>query len=86
MLFAIQILKSLSTEDAISWLSSLMTKCLHRKEKCSTIFLDFKKAFDPVSVPTFVKKMEYRGIRGMSLKLLTDYLKYRTESIKIDSF
>ena len=40
-----------------------------------TIFLDLAKAFDTVSVPHLVQKLESLGIRGAPLALLTDYLK-----------
>jgi hypothetical protein len=78
--------KAKTTEDAILGLSSLVTQHLDRGEKCLTVFLDLKKAFDTVSVPTLVKKMEEIGVRGIPLKLLADYLEDRSQSVKIDDY
>lgn len=49
-----------------------------------TVFLDLKKAFDTVSVPILVEKMEKIGIRGTPLTLLSDYLRNRTQCVRIE--
>lgn len=77
--------KGISTEDAILDLTSCITNYLDDKQKTMCIFLDIKKAFDTVSVPTLLHKIEKLGIRGMFHKLLTSYLTDRTQRVKLDS-
>lgn len=78
--------KSLSTEDAIATLTSLIVENLDNAQKCLAIFLDLKKAFDTVSAPILVQKLENIGIRGTPLALLQDYLNERTQRTKIGSY
>ncbi|CAG9125730.1 unnamed protein product [Plutella xylostella] len=52
-------------------------------EKCIAVFLDLRKAFDTLSIPILLKKLENIGIRGQPLKLLSDYLKNRSQSVKV---
>lgn len=77
--------KSLSTEDAVLSLTDFLVKKIDDKYKCLGIFLDLSKAFDTVSVPLLIKKLEKFGVRGIALDLLIDYLTDRTQFIKIDS-
>lgn len=63
-----------SAEDAVVSLSSLVTELLDKRKKCLFKFLDLKKAFDTVSLPILVHKLEKIGIRGTSLRIFTDYL------------
>ncbi|CAH2217101.1 jg3101, partial [Pararge aegeria aegeria] len=72
-----------STEDAILELTGEITKSLDGKEKVIGLFLDISKAFDTVSVPILVQKLEEIGIRGMVLSILKDYLTNRTQCVKI---
>lgn len=53
-----------STEDTISKLTSLNTQHLDSGKKCIAVFLDLKKAYDAVSVPIFVNKLEHIGIKS----------------------
>lgn len=75
-----------STEDAVLALTSLITEQLDQRKKCLTIFLDLKKAFDTVSIPILIQKLEHIGIRGTPLKLLSDYLQGRTQRVKIGDY
>lgn len=72
-----------STEDAVAALSSHIVDQLDRKHKCLAVFIDLKKAFDTVSVPILVQKLECIGIRGTPLALLKDYLTDRKQKVKI---
>lgn len=74
-----------STEDAVLALTTLLTEQLDSKKKCLTVFLDLKKAFDTVSLPILVQKLENIGLRGTPLKLFKDYLNNRTQRVKIGS-
>ncbi|CAG9137741.1 unnamed protein product [Plutella xylostella] len=47
------------------------------------VMTDLKKAFDTVSVPILVQRLEDIGIRGIPLQLLQDYLTNRTQRVKI---
>lgn len=72
-----------STEDAVSSLSSLIAEHLDRGEKCLTVFLDLKKAFDTVSTSILACKLEKIGIRGIALDLFKDYLTNRKQRVKV---
>jgi hypothetical protein len=72
-----------STEDAVSALTSLIVEHLDKGSKCLSVFLDIKKAFDTVSVPILLHKLERMGIRGIPLRLLQDYLTKRKQRVKL---
>lgn len=74
-----------STEDAVMSLTETITRHLDQKLKCLAIFVDLSKAFDTVSVPILLKKMDKLGIRGISLDLFADYLSERFQAVKIDN-
>lgn len=75
-----------STNDAVHDLTSSIVTALDKKKKCLVLFLDLAKAFDTVSIPRLLKKLEWLGIRGLPLKLFTDYLTKRTQKVKIDQW
>lgn len=74
------------TQDAILDLTSCIVDHLDSKNKCLTVFLDLKKAFDTVSVPILIKKLENIGIRDNQLNLMKDYLSDRTQRVKIGDY
>lgn len=75
-----------STEDAvIDFVNTLVNK-IDNRLKCYGVFLDLTKAFDTVSIPKLVSKMELMGIRGVILNIFKDYLSDRSQCVKIDSF
>lgn len=74
----------ISTEDAVSSLSDHIVGCLDNKQKCLGIFLDLAKAFDTVSIPHLLRKLELLGVRGIALKLFMSYLTNRTQAVKIN--
>lgn len=53
----------MSTEEAVVDLVEAVVDNLDKKFRCYGIFLDLSKAFDTVSVPTLVQKMEKIGVR-----------------------
>lgn len=75
-----------STEAAVTGLIDLITTNMDKKKKVIGIFLDLAKAFDTVSTPILIKKLELIGIRDISLKLLADYLTDRFQKTKIGNF
>lgn len=77
--------KAISTEDAVMELTNKIVKNLDKKTKMIGIFLDLSKAFDTVSVPLLLAKMENIGVRGPALKIFQDYLSNRSQCVKIQS-
>lgn len=75
----------ISTEDAVADLTKSLINYMDKGMKCYGIFLDLSKAFDTVSVPILISKLENAGIRGIALDIFTDYLSYRSQRVKIDS-
>lgn len=73
-----------STEDAILELTKNITNSIDNKRKTLCIFLDLKKAFDTVSVPILLRKLEKVGIRGSFFNLIADYLNNRSQRVKLD--
>lgn len=51
---------------------------------CAT-FLDLSKAFDCVCHDYLIKKLEFYGIRGNGLKLVTSYLQNRSQAVLLSS-
>lgn len=72
-----------STADAVHELTNIIVRNLDKKEKTIAIFLDLAKAFDTVSVPLLLEKLERLGIRGLQLKLFRSYLSDRTQLVGI---
>jgi hypothetical protein len=75
--------QGLSTEDAVTALSSIIVDKIDKNKKCLTVFLDLKKAFDTVSVASLADTLENIGIRDIPLKLMKDYLHNRIQKVKI---
>lgn len=73
-----------STTNAIEEVVQFITDTLDTRCKCLALFLDLSKAFDTVSIPILLRKMECAGIRGLPLQLFTSYLNDRRQSVKID--
>lgn len=72
-----------STDDAVHSLVNHVVNKLDNNIKCLTIFLDLAKAFDTVSLPKLLFKLENMGIRGTQLSLFKDYLSNRTQRVRI---
>lgn len=73
-----------STAQAVTELTNLVAHHIDSKNKCIGVFLDLAKAFDTVSVPILINKMERIGIRGKVLDLFKDYLNNRSQRVTID--
>lgn len=73
----------ISTEDAVLNLCNTVSDAMDKKQKCIAIFLDLAKAFDTVSIPTLIVKMERLGIRGTCLRLFSDFLSNRSQRVKV---
>lgn len=77
--------KGLSTQDAILDLTSTIVGEVDKGSKCLTVFLDLKKAFDTVSVPILINRLECLGIRDTPLMLFKSYLQERSQVVKINN-
>ncbi|CAF4796481.1 unnamed protein product [Pieris macdunnoughi] len=76
----------MSTEDAVGSLIEFVTGKLDRKKKCLGVFLDLAKAFDTVSIPILVDKLERIGIRDSALLIFKDFLSGRVQRVKINNY
>ncbi|RVE51752.1 hypothetical protein evm_003555 [Chilo suppressalis] len=72
-----------STEDAVLDLTSNIYKHLDNKRKCIAVFLDLQKAFDTVSIPILLCRLENLGIRGVALNWFKDYLQNRSQTVRL---
>lgn len=72
-----------STEDAVSLLTSIIASQLDKKQCSVGIFLDLAKAFDTVSAPILLKKLENMGIRGIALDWFSSYLCERRQCVRV---
>lgn len=76
----------ISTNDAVHELIDHIVNKLDHKKKVIAIFLDLAKAFDTVSVPLLLTKLQSMGIRDTQLKLFRDYLADRHQRVRIGEF
>lgn len=74
-----------STEDAVLDLPQHIAKTLDSRSKCLGIYLDLLKAFDTLSIPVLISKLEYLGVRGIALEIFKYSLSNRSQRVKIDS-
>ncbi|CAG9124044.1 unnamed protein product [Plutella xylostella] len=63
-------------------LNNKIVEGLDAGERCLGVFLDLAKAFDTVSTPLLLQKLQNVGVRGLQLKLFENYLKNRTQTVK----
>ena len=73
-----------STEDAVLNLTNTVASNLDGKRACIGVFLDLAKAFDTVSIPILLRKLELLGFRGQSLQWFKSYLTGRSQYVKVD--
>lgn len=74
-----------STSDAVHDLTECIVSNLDGGRKCLSIFLDLAKAFDTVSIPLLLDKLQRLGIRGLPLDLFASYLSQRHQIVKIEN-
>ena len=56
---------------------------LDSRDITCNIFIDLRKAFDSVNHSILLKKLEFYGIRGLALDLMTNYLENRLHFVRI---
>jgi hypothetical protein len=76
-------IKGKSTELAVNNLTSHIVQKLEKNNKCLAVFLDLAKAFDTVSIPLLLDKLERIGVRGVALNLFKSYLSNRNQRVKV---
>lgn len=76
----------ISTEDAVLKLTSMITDYVDQGESCVGVFLDLQKAFDTVSIPILLRRLENLGIRGTVLSWFEDYLTNRQQCVRLGSY
>ena len=70
-------------------LIDIITECydnINNKNLSCIITLDIKKAFDTVKHDILLNKLNYCGIRGPCLKLLTSYLTNRKQYVYLSAY
>lgn len=77
--------KNKSTVDAIVDLTEYIYGALNGKRHCLSIFIDLKKAFDTVNHAILLQKLEHYGVRGLPLRWFVDYLRDRSQCVKVGS-
>ena len=60
-----------------NWLST------NKNDHLALLFIDFQKAFDMVPHDILLTKLKQAGIQGQALKLLTSFLKDRSQKVRI---
>lgn len=75
----------ISTADAVHHLTNYLVQELDKGKHTIGIFLDLAKAFDTVSIPILLRKLELLGIRDSQLKLFTSYLEQRAQCVRLGS-
>ncbi|CAH2230213.1 jg7919 [Pararge aegeria aegeria] len=76
-----------STEDAVTLFTSTIAGHLDHNKTSLAVFLDLSKAFDTVSIPILLEKLETQfGIRGVALDWFRSYLTERKHCIRVGAY
>ena len=75
--------KHKSTNDQILKLQDTILKKLKNKEHVLAIFIDFKKAYDMLHVPTLLNKFKQLGVVGNTFNFVKNFLSHRTFQVKV---
>ena len=73
--------KDHSTVKKIGDLTDDLFVAMNNQEVTTAVFIDFKKAFDTVSLNMLIQKLELHGVKGMNLKLMKNYLSNRRQCV-----
>ena len=68
-----------STIDSAVTLVDKIFKAMNDREVTVATFIDLSKAFDTVNHSILLKKLEYLGVKGLTLLWLTDYISNRVQ-------
>ena len=78
-------IKGSSTVNSILDLTEHVYSALDSKKISINIMIDFQKAFDTISHPLLISKLEKYGVRGIPLNLISNFLSNRSTIVRIDS-
>lgn len=78
-------LQNSNTEAALLQTLNNLNKHLDKGDYAITVFVDLQKAFDTVNHQLLLSSLDEMGIRGLPLKLLTDYLAERYVKMRIEN-
>ena len=76
--------KGKSTADAVLDLTTSIVKGFDGNQKVIGLFLDLSKAFDTVSIPKLLDRLDRMGIRGVVNNIFLSYLTDRAQCVVID--
>ena len=74
----------MSTVHAVAELVEQISSAIDGQSCCAGVFIDLKKAFDPVDHELLVEKLNVYGIRGVANKWLQNYLANRKQYLVIN--
>ena len=77
--------KNHSTSHAVNLSVKQIIDQIEKKRHVIGIFIDLSKAFDTISHEKLIYKLNFYGLRGLSLKLIKSYLSGRTQTTKFQS-
>ena len=77
--------KNHSTSHAVDLSVKQIIDQIEKKRHVIGIFIDLSKAFDTISHEKLIYKMNFYGIRGVSLELIKSYLSGRVQTTKFQS-
>lgn len=75
--------KNKSTEQALTIIKDQIITNMENKKFTLGLFLDLKKAFDSIHYDILLRKLSRYGIRGVTLKLLQNYLHNRYQLVQM---
>ena len=78
-------LENRSTAHAMIKTLNFVAENLNNLQSVGAVFLDVKKAFDSLSHPILLRKMENAGIRGISLQWFESFLTGRLQKVFVNS-
>ena len=73
-----------STDLSIAKLLKMIIEGVDEGKYGVSVFLDFKKAFDLVDHDILIKKLSFYGIRGVSIDLISSFLKDRYQYVEVN--
>lgn len=76
--------KGHSTDMALAVVVNLITGALDLGKNVIGVFLDLSKAFDTVDYGILLRKLEFYGIRGNTIRILRNYLHGRLQAVSFD--
>ena len=74
-----------STQTQLLECTNMWSIWLDEKEGVDVVYVDVSKAFDTVSHPKLLNKLESYGIKGKILNWVRDFVHARTQAVRVNS-